>query len=123
MYIFKEKQIALGLPEHSLMQGMRWNSTYKMIEPICEQQVSILSALVDVKRLGMLQSDDVKIIEKNNSDFAAFFQITESVSRESYGTLLSITPLLYYLLNNALSPTSDDPGVVNQLKEAVKKNL
>ena len=29
----------------------------------------------------------------------------------------------HHLLNDALSPTSDDPGVVRQLKEAVKKNL
>ena len=63
---------------------------------------------------------------KNNSDFAAFFQITESVSGESYGTLSSIRPLLYHLLNNALSPTRDNPGAVKQLQEAVravKKNL
>ena len=32
-------------------------------------------------------------------------------------------PLLYHLLNDALSPTSDNLGVVKQLKEAVKKNL
>ena len=126
MYIFKKKQIALGLPEHSLMQDVetRWNSTYKMMERVCEQQASICAALVDVKRLDlMLQSDDIKIIEKIIQILQPFFQITESVSGESYGTLSSIRPLLYHLLNDALSPTSDDPGVVKQLKEAVKKNL
>ena len=110
MYIFKEKQIVLGLPQHSLIQDLetRWNSTNKMMERICEQQVSICAALVDVN---------------NNSDFAAFFQITEGVSGENYGTLSSIRPLLYHLLNNALNPTSDNPGVVKQLKKAVKKKL
>ena len=52
-----------------------------------------------------------------------FFQITESVSGESYGTLSSIKPLLHHLLNDALNPASDDPSVIKQLKEAVKKNL
>ena len=60
---------------------------------------------------------------QNNLDFAAFSQITESVSGESCSTLSSIRPILYHLLNNALSPTSDSPGVVKQLKKAVKKNL
>ena len=60
---------------------------------------------------------------KNDPDFTAFFHITESVSGESYGTLSSIRPLLYHLLNNALSPTNNNPGVFKQLKEAVKRNL
>ena len=57
MYIFKEKQIALGLPQHSLIQDLetRWNSTYKMMEHICEQQASICAALVDVKIIQTLQ--------------------------------------------------------------------
>ena len=52
-----------------------------------------------------------------------FFQITESVSGESYGTLSSIKPLLHHLLNDALSPASDDPDVIKLLKETIKKNL
>ena len=57
MYIFKEKQIALGLPQHSLTQDLetRWNSTYKMMERVCEQPALICAALVDVKIIQMLQ--------------------------------------------------------------------
>ena len=36
-----------------------------MMERLCEQQASICAALVDVERLDlMLQSDDIKFIEK-----------------------------------------------------------
>ena len=56
MYIFKEKQIFLGL-EYSLIQDLetRWNSTYKMMEHICKQQASICAALVDVIIIPILQ--------------------------------------------------------------------
>jgi len=67
MYILKEKQVALGLPNHSLIQDVetRWNSTYRMMERICKQQASVCAALVDLKRVDlMLKGDDIKIMEK-----------------------------------------------------------
>ena len=126
IYTFKQKQVALGLPEHSLIQDVEtmWNSTYRMMERICEQQASVCAALVDLKRVDlMLQGDDIKIMEKMIDILKPFFQITESVSGESYGTLSSIKPLLHHLLKDALNPTSDDSSVIKHLKEAVKKNL
>ena len=111
MYTFKQQQVALGLPEYSLIQDVetRWNSTYRMMERICEQQALVCAALVDLKRVDlMLQGDDIKIMENNSK---AIFQITESVSGESYGTLSSIKPLLHHLLKDALNPTSDDPSI------------
>jgi len=90
---------------------------------ICEQQAPVCAALVDLKRVDlMLHGDDIKTMEKMIDVLKPFFQITESVSGESYGTLSSIKPLLYHLLNDALDPASDDPHVIKQLKEAVKKN-
>ena len=45
-YVLKEKQIALGIPQHSMIQDVetRWNCTYNMLERICEQQASICAA-------------------------------------------------------------------------------
>ena len=47
-----------------------------MMERICEQRASICAALVDVKRLDlMLQSDDIKIIEKIIQILQPFFRL------------------------------------------------
>ena len=125
-YVLKEKQIALGLPQHSMIQDVetRWNSTYNMLERICEQQASICASLVDLKRVDlMLQDGDVKIMEKLVEILKPFFQITETICGENYTTVSSIKPLLHHLLNTALDSRSDDLGTIKQLKEAVKQNL
>ena len=83
------------------------------MERICEQQASICAASVDLKRVDlMLQGNDSKTMEKVIVILQPFFQITKSVSGESYGTLSSIKRLLHYLLNDALSPASDDPCMI-----------
>ena len=52
----------------------RWNSTYNMLERICEQQASICAALVDLKRVDlMLQDNDVKIMENLVEILKPFF--------------------------------------------------
>ena len=102
----------------------RWNSTYNMLERICEQQASICAALVDLKRVDlMLQDSDVKIMEKLVEILKPFFQITETIYGESYITVTSIKPLLHHLLNTALNAESDDLGAIKQLKQTVKQNL
>ena len=102
----------------------RWNSTYNMLERICEQQASICAALVDLKRVDlMLQDGDVKIMENLVEILKPFFQITETICGENYTTVSSIKPLLHHLLNTALDPRSNDLGAIKQLKEAVKQNL
>ena len=125
-YVLKDKQIALGLPQHSMIQDVetRWNSTYNMLERICEQQASICAALVDLKRVDlMLQDSDVKIMEKLVEILKPFFQITETICGESYITVSSFKPLLHQLLNTALNAESDDLGAIKQLKQTVKQNL
>ena len=49
MYCLKEKQIALGLPKHALVQDIvtRWNSTFNMVERICEQAASLVELRSD----------------------------------------------------------------------------
>ena len=125
-YLLQEKQIALGLPQHSMIQDVetRWNSTYNMLERICEQQASICAALVDLKRVDlMLQDGDVKIMENLVEILKPFFHITETICGENYTTVSSIKPLLHHLLNTDLDPRSNDLGAIKQLKEAVKQNL
>ena len=115
-YLLKEKQIALGLLQHSMIQDVetRWNSTYNMLERICEQQASICAALVDLKRVDlMLQDSDVKIMENLVEILKSFFQITETICGENYTTVSSIKPLLHHLLNTALDPRSNDLGAIN----------
>ena len=120
------KLLEKAFPQHSMIQDVetRWNSTYNMLERICEQQASICAALVDLKRVDlMLQDSDVKIMENLVEILKPFFQITETICGENYTTVSSIKPLLHHLLNTALDPRSNDLGAIKQLKEAVKQNL
>ena len=75
----------------------RWNSTYNMLERICEQQASICAALVDLKRVDlMLQDNDVKIMENLVEILKPFFSNNRN----------NLWRKLHYSIINQASPPS-----------------
>ena len=86
-----EKQQALGLPSHVLLQEVetRWNSTLDMIERVLEQQSAVCATLIDQKRLDLMPQDsEFKILEGISKVIKPFRCITSQTSGEEYVTCL-----------------------------------
>jgi len=58
--VLTEKQKALELPEHALLQDVctRWNSTFDMMGRLLEQQAAVCAAVIELKRMDLLPSGD-----------------------------------------------------------------
>ncbi len=125
-YALEEKQRALSVSEHNLIQDVvtRWNSTFDMIERILEQQTPICAALVDLKRMDLLPRDEEFLLcEALVQVLQPFKHITETVCGEAYTTVSSIKLLLHHLLNVALVPKASDAAPVKKMKETMETNL
>ena len=125
MYCLKEKQSALSLPTHALMQDVvtRWNSTFSMIERVCEQQAAICASLVEQKRLDLMPNDiDISIAESILEVLKPFKHISDAMCAEKC-TTTSIKPLLHHFLNTVLTVKDSDLGAVKEMKKTMKHNL
>ena len=126
MYCLKEKQSALGLPTRALVQDVvtRWNSTFSMIERVCEQQAAICASLVEQKRLDLMPDDtDISIAESILEVLKPFKHISDTMCAEKYTTTSSIKPLLHHLSNTVLIVKDSDLGAVKEMKKTMKHNL
>ena len=58
-YVLTEKQKALGLPEHALLQDVctQWNSTFDMMGRLLEQQAAVCAAVIELKRMDLPSGD------------------------------------------------------------------
>ena len=109
-YVLGEKQQALGLPSHALIQEVetRWNSTLDMIERVLEQQSAICATLIDQKRLDLMPQDsEFKILEEITKVIKPFRSITSQTSGEEYVTVSALKPLFHYLVNTLKDPYGD----------------
>ena len=126
MYCLKEKQSALGLPTHALVQDVvtRWNSTFSMIESVCEQQAVICASLVEQKHLDLMPDDtDISIAESILEVLKPFKHISDTMCAEKYITTSSTKPLLHHLSNTVLTVKVSDLGAVKEMKKTMKHNL
>ena len=106
-----EKQQALGLPSHVLLQDVetRWNSTLDMIERVLEQQSAVCATLIDQKRLVVMPQDsEFKILEGISKVIKPFRCITSQIFGEEYVTVSALKPLILYLVNKLNEYPSDD---------------
>ena len=125
MYCLKEKQIALGLPKHALVQDIvtRWNSTFNMVERICEQ-AAICASLMEQKRLDLMLNDaDITIAESILEVLKPFKHISDTMCAEKCTTTSSIKPLLHHLTNMVLAVKDGDSSAVKEMKKTMKHNL
>ena len=107
-YVLGEKQPALGLPSHVLIQEVetRWNSTLDMIERVLEQQSAVCATLIDQKRLDLMPQDsEFKIVEKIAK---VINRITNPAFGEEYVTVSALKPLFHYLVIKLKEDPSDD---------------
>ena len=109
--VLGEKQQALGLPSHVLIQEVetRWNSTLDMIERVLEQQSAVCATLIDQKRLDLMPQDsEFKVLEEIAKVIKPFRRITSQASGEEYITVSALKPLFHYLVNKLKEDPSDD---------------
>ena len=110
-YQLGEKQQALGLPSHALIQEVetRWNSILDMIKRVLEQQSAICATLIDQKRLDLMPQDhEFKILEEITKVIKPLRSITSQISGEEYVTVSALKPLFHYLVNTLKDPSGDD---------------
>ena len=110
-YVLSEKQQALGLPSHALIQEVetRWNSTLDMTERVLEQQNAICATLIDQKRLDLMPQDsEFNILQEITKMIKPFHSITSQTSGEKeYVTVSALKPLFHYLVNTLKNPSGD----------------
>ena len=125
-YVLTEKQKALGLPEHALLQDVctRWNSTFDMMGRLLEQQAAVCAAVIELKRMDLLPSgDDLKLVENVIEVLKPFKDITKNVSGEKYTTVSLVKPLLHHLLTQSLKVKTEDPVSIQHMKAAMEENF
>ena len=125
-YTLNEKQKALGLPEHALLQDVctQWNSTFEMMRRLLEQQAAVCAVVIEFEHVDHLPSgDNFKIVENVIEVLKPFKDITETVSGEEYTTVSLVKPLLHHLLTQSLVIQKEDPVCIPRMKTAMKENL
>ena len=116
-HILTEKQDALGLDKHKLLQEVdtHWNLTFDMVQRVLEQQSPICSTLLDQKRLDLLPKDaEFSILEEIVQVLKPFKEVTIQVSAEEYVTSSTIRPLLHYLTQDVLEIKDTDNSTVKR---------
>ena len=127
MSVLKEKQNALDLPKHALMNDVitRWNSAYDMIS-IIEQEEAIIAALVD-KRISkdgrslLFTEAEQKGAEEMLVVYRELKNATTLVSSGT-STVALILPTIKKLENH-LSTQEGDSALTREIKKAVLNYL
>lgn len=127
--MLKEKQLALQLPQHKLINDCktRWNSTYQMIQRFLTQRPAVLAALLDerIKRsktLSGMTDQEVQICEDFVSVMEVMLTATLVLCEEKTPTSGLILPLLRKLLHHFERKEGDSDFILT-LKNAVGQNL
>ena len=98
---FKKSQLMFSdIPKHKLIHDVttRWNSTYDMIERVCEQQLPISSVLLQCRDSLMhleLLPNEWRILEDIVKLLRPFKIATQHLSGEKYPTISTLGPLLH----------------------------
>jgi hypothetical protein len=127
--VLKEKQHALQLPKHKLINDCktRWNSTYQMLQRFLAQRPAVLAALLDEKlrkskSVSGMSDHEVQCCE----DFVAVMEVmltaTKILCEEKTPTSGLILPLLEKLSCH-FERKDGDSNFVLTLKNAVGQSL
>ncbi len=131
MAALKDKQTQLGIPVHHLMQDVatRWNSTYFMIERLCEQRVAIYAVLLDTtvakgayKHLD-LKEDQWSLLSQMESALKPLQIATTVLGLEQNSSCAIIYPVINGLLTNHTAVKEDDLPAVKRFKTILTDEL
>ncbi|CAH1261476.1 ZBED1 [Branchiostoma lanceolatum] len=130
--VFKEKQVALDRPRHSLLLDCktRWNSSYVMVSRFLEQYPAVVASTLDdriktnhnFKKLQRCQDEDITRMEGFARVMLLPFQITEAMSAERRPTSGQVLPMLEKLRKH-LSTNDGDTAFTMKIKKVIWDDL
>ena len=128
MSVLKEKQNALSLPKHALINDVvtRWNSAYDMISRIVEQEEAIIAALVD-KRISK-DGRSLLFTEAERTGAEEILVVYRELKNATTLVSSATTTVALILptikkLETHLSAQEGDIAFTREIKNAVLKNL
>ena len=97
------------LPQHKLVQDVstRWNSTYFLLERLCEQKKAVASYCVDTANMPVLDANKWNLIAKLTTLLKVFHTTTVRLSERS-STASEIIPQIKFL-QLFVEKTSENP--------------
>ena len=128
MYVLRQKQQLLGIPEHALVQQCetRWSSAFAMLERVVEQQQALCAVLLDsqdrVIRSLLPDGAEWTVIEELLSVLKPFAIATAVLSGSSYATISIVCPLIYKFCSS-LDEKEGDSENSKQIKAAIQSDL
>ena len=132
MSALKGKQAQLGNKEHHLLQDVvtRWNSTYFMMEHLCEQRVAIYAVLHDA---SVTSRDDYRHLDLKDDQWELLTEMvailkplqvaTTVFSLEQNASCSIVYPVINSLLKNYLKIEKSELNQVKNFKHTVSTQL
>ncbi|KAI8511850.1 hypothetical protein Bbelb_109500 [Branchiostoma belcheri] len=128
--VFKEKQVALNRPRHSLLLDCktRWNSSYAMVSRFLEQYPAVVAASMDDRiktkpNFKKLQKLDIAKMEGFARVMFKPFQITEAMSAERRPTSGQVLPMIEKLRKHLCTCDADDTDFMKKIKGVIWDDL
>lgn len=129
-HLLKEKQKALDLPQHKLINDVRtrWNSSYDMASRYLEQQPAIYATLAskeikkNAKDIVTLTDLDIEQIERLVEVLEPLKTMTTLMCEEKSPTVSMIHPLREKLLTH-LQGQDTDTVMISQVKTAIREDV
>ena len=125
---FKKSQLMFSdIPKHKLIHDVttRWNSTYDMIERVCEQQLPISSVLLQCRDSLMhleLLPNEWRILEDIVKLLRPFKIATQHLSGEKYPTISTLGPLLHEIQIKVAFQDGDSTAI-KAFKQALQDDM
>ena len=132
MTALKGKQAQLGIKEHHLLQDVatRWNSTYFMMERLCEQRVAIYAVLHDA---SVTSRDDYRHLDLKDDKWELLTQMvailkplqvaTTVFSLEQNVSCSIVYPVINSLLKNHLKIEQSELNQIKNFKRTISTQL
>ncbi|XP_072309606.1 E3 SUMO-protein ligase ZBED1-like [Eucyclogobius newberryi] len=130
--VLKEKQVALGKPNHTLILDCktRWNSSYLMVERFVEQYPAVVAASLkerikkkdSFKRQQKCSDKDVEKMECFLDLMKLPYIITVTMSSEKRPTSGQVLPMLHKLEQH-LADKEEDDKFTKDIKSSIREDL
>ena len=127
----EKRQVLLKVPKHKLISDVstRWNSTYLMLDRLCEQRRVVNDVMLDPR----ITSKENALLNLDTSEWELasdlcvvlkdFTDTTEFMSTESHVSCSEIYPIVFGLLSGCLKRKSDDHSIIVKVKSAIRSEI